>query len=110
MVSYVPKRADLVWLNFEPQAGREITKFRPALVISPEKYNKLTGLALFIPITSQIKNYPFEIIIETQDIKGALLCDQIRSLDWRMRQAKKIISIDTKILDEAVAKLKLLIS
>jgi mRNA interferase MazF len=110
MVKYTPHRGDIVWLNFDPQQGKEITKTRPALVISPKKYNIKTGLAIFMPITSQVKNYPFEIEIMLNNSKGAILCDQIRSLDWKARQANKISTLDESLLNDALSKLRLLIS
>jgi mRNA interferase MazF len=109
MVNYVPEKGDIVWLNFEPQQGREITKTRPALVISPSKYNVKTKLALFMPITSHVKNYPFEVEIELKGTRGAILCDQVRSLDWEMRKASKITKLDDDLFKKAVSKLQLLI-
>lgn len=102
MVAYVPARGDVVWLDFEPQAGKEINKKRPALVISPMSYNKKTGLALFMPITSQVKGYPFEVSIISRHVKGVVLADQVRSLDWRARNAKKIMSLGAAIVQEEV--------
>ena len=109
MVDYVPDRGDIVWLNFEPQKGREITKTRSALVISPKKYNLKTSLAIFMPITSQIKGYPFEIKLTFNSKTGVILCDQMRSLDWKARQASKITTLDKNSLKEAISKLRLLI-
>ncbi len=109
MVKYVPDCGDIVWLNFEPQKGNEITKTRPALVISPKKYNIKTNLALFMPITSQIKNYPFEIETSINGTAGAILCDQVRSLDWKARKASKITKLDKLLLERAISKLQLLI-
>lgn len=97
-------KGNIVWLDFEPQKGKEIQKTRPAVVLSPYKYNLKSGLALFAPITSQIKNYPFEVIIDFQQIKGAVLCDQIRSMDFKVRKANKILT-----LNEIIYKLKLLL-
>ena len=88
MVAYLPKRGDVVWLEFDPQKGKEIQETWPALVISPHQYNQKTGLGLFMLITSQIKGYPFEVEIDLDVVKGAILCDQIRSLDWKARKAK----------------------
>jgi mRNA interferase MazF len=110
MVEYIPGRGDVVWLDFEPQRGSEIKKTRPALVISHKKYNAKTNLAIFIPITSKIKNYPFEIEIEVNGKKGAILCDQVRSLDWQARNANKITTISAELLEKAVSKLSLLIT
>ena len=93
MVDYIPNQGDIVWLDFEPQKGSEITKRRPALVISPKKYNIKTNLAIFMPITSKIKAYPFEILVQIKNQQSAILCDQIRSLDWKARNASRIIII-----------------
>lgn len=104
MVKYIPTCGDIVWLEFDPQAGKEIQKTRPAVVISPYRYNDKTGLALFMPITSQIKGYPFEVIIKEKSINGAILCDQIRSLDWRVRKAKFIMHLPSEVMVNIKAK------
>jgi len=109
MVKYVPDRGDIVWLDFDPQRGKEIKKTRPALVVSPKKYNEKIGLALFIPITSQIKGYPFEEPLNLEEIHGALLCDQIRSLDWKGRRARYVTLLPADIFNRTLSKLKLLI-
>lgn len=109
MVAYTPKRGDIVWLDFDPKKGKEIQKTRPALVISPQQYNSKTGLALFMPITSRVKGYPFEVLIETDEVNGAILSDQIRSLDWRARKAKKFACAPESIVDDVFAKLKVLL-
>jgi mRNA interferase MazF len=103
--SYVPDRGDLVWLNFTPQSGHEQRGCRPALVLSPKNYNKLVGLALFCPITSKIKGYPFEVLLPAnQEISGAILVDQIKSLDWRVRRAKFATKTQAEIIEEVIAK------
>lgn len=109
MVKYAPERGDIVWLEFDPQKGKEIQKTRPALTISPHSYNVKTGLGLFMPITSQVKRYPFEVVIAHGDIQGAILCDQIRSLDWKARKARFVISLSTSVLDEVLAKFLVLL-
>lgn len=106
---YIPERGDVVWLNFEPQKGNEIKKKRPALVISPKEYNKKTGLAIFMPITSQIKGYPFEIPLRNSQVDGVILSDQVRSLDWRARQAIKITTAKESAIQDSISKLRLLI-
>lgn len=79
-----PDRGDLVWLNFSPQAGHEQAGHRPALVLSPERYNGRSSVALFCPITSRVKGYPFEVALPPAGkITGVVLADQVRSLDWR---------------------------
>lgn len=109
MVKFVPKRGDIVWLEFDPQAGKEIQKTRPALTISPHSYNVKTGLGLFMPITSKVKGYPFEVVISTDEIQGAILCDQIRSLDWKARKAKFVTHLSTLLLDDALEKFRVLL-
>ncbi len=106
---YIPDRGDVIWLEFDPQAGNEIKKNRPALVISPREYNERAHLAIVMPITSQIKGYPFEEGIIYSKIQGVILCDQIRSLDWSARNAKYICTISEKLLFEVIEKFKVLI-
>src|SRR5437016_10419429 len=88
---YVPDAGDLVWINFDPQAGREQAGRRPALVLSPANYNGRSGLALACPITSQIKRYPFEVVLpkNSSGIQGAILADHIKSLDWQSRRTQR---------------------
>jgi mRNA interferase MazF len=108
--SYIPKRGDIVWLQFNLQAGHEQSGRRPALVISPRAYNKRVGLALFCPITSKIKGYPFEVKLpEGLGVQGAVLSDQIKSLDWRSRDAKRLAAIPEYALAEVQAKVLTLI-
>jgi mRNA interferase MazF len=110
MVKYVPDQGDIVWLDFEPQKSNEIKKTRPALVISCKKYNAKTSLAIFMPITSKIKHYPFELEVNINDKTGAVLCDQVLSLDWQERKATKITTLSNELLEVALSKLSLLIS
>ena len=85
---YVPERGDLVWLAFDPQAGREQAGRRPALVLSPKAYNQKTGLALMCPVTGQVKGYPFEAPVpEGLKVGGVVLSDHVKSMDWRVRRA-----------------------
>jgi mRNA interferase MazF len=86
---YIPNKGDVVWLDFEPQKGKEIKKLRPALILSPKEYNQ-HGLAITCPITSKIKGYPFEVEIRSGVIDGAVLADHIKNLDWVERKAKFI--------------------
>jgi mRNA interferase MazF len=109
MVRYVPERGDIVWLEFDPQKGKEIQKTRPALTISPHSYNLKTDLGLFLPITSKIKGYPFEVMIDQDEIQGAILCDQMRSLDWKARKAKFVGRVSELILLDALEKFKVLL-
>ncbi len=84
---YVPEAGDIVWLRFSPQAGHEQAGHRPAVVISPAAYNGKTSLMVCCPMTTQVKGYPFEVLI-TGDRAGAVLADQVKSLDWSVRKAK----------------------
>jgi mRNA interferase MazF len=105
-----PKRGDVVWLQFNPQAGSEQAGHRPALVISPKSYNQRVGLALVCPITSRIKGYPFEVELPREmETEGAILCDQIKSLDWRVRSAKRIGSVPPPVMQEVTARILALV-
>jgi len=109
-VSYVPARGDLVWLQFTPGVGHEQAGHRPALVISPSSYNRRVGLAICCPVTSQVKGYPFEVLLPTGlGVEGAILSDQIKGLDWRVRKARRIGRVPTDILQEAVGKILALV-
>lgn len=107
---YEPERGDVIWLEFTPQAGHEQAGHRPALVISPKTYNAKTGLAMVCPITSQVKGYPFEVALGgASKIKGVVLTDQLRSLDWRARKAQFVERSADSVLNEVVAKVLTLI-
>ncbi len=110
MASYVPGRGDLVGLQFNPQAGHEQAGHRPALVVSPSSFNRRVGLALCCPISSQVKGYPFEVALPSGlGVEGAILSDQVKSLDWRWRKAKRIGRVPSEVLDETVGKILALI-
>jgi len=107
---YIPDRGDIAWLLFNPQLGREHAGRRPAIVISPKEYNQKVGLAIFCPITSQIKDYPFEVKINIKNkVQGVILSDQVKSLDWRIRDADFITKADKNIIKEVLEKISLLI-
>jgi mRNA interferase MazF len=107
--SYIPDKKDIIWLMFTPQAGHEQMGRRPALVLSPKKYNEKTSLAVVCPITSKIKGYPFEVIIESKKMNGAILADQLKSLDWKEREAEYIGKIDEDEFEEVINKIKTLL-
>jgi mRNA interferase MazF len=110
MEFYTPKRGDILWLQFDPQAGHEQAGWRPALVVSPQSYNGKVGLALMCPITSKVKGYPFEVSLpDNLKVNGAILADQIKSLDWKTRQAKFACEVPLDIIQEVLAKLEILI-
>lgn len=107
----VPGRGDVVWLRFDPQAGHEQAGTRPALAISPREYNRRVGLALFCPITSQVKGYPFEVLAPARSkLKGAILADQVKSLDWRARRATLYCTLPEDVVHEVLAKVRLLLA
>jgi mRNA interferase MazF len=107
---YCPKRGDAVWISFNPQAGHEQAGRRPALVLSPEAYNRKVGLALLCPITSRIKGYPFEVRIpDGLPAEGVILSDQVKSLDWRARRAALICSLPKATVREALQKARTLL-
>jgi mRNA interferase MazF len=106
--SYVPEAGDVVWLEFSPQAGHGQAEHRPALVLSPASYNGRTGMMICCPMTTQIKAYPFEVVISTNPA-SAILSDQVKSLDWRARRAKRKAAVGAEILDEVRGKLGALI-
>jgi mRNA interferase MazF len=110
MAQYTPERGDIVWLNFTPQSGHEQAGRRPAVVISPAAYNKKVGLALFCPITSHVKGYPFEVALpKNSKIGGVILADQIKSLDWQAREAKFITKLRPVVLEDLLRKIRTLV-
>ena len=99
--SYVPERGDLVWLNFTPQAGHEQRGKRPAFVLSPKMYNEKTSLAIFLPITSKVKGYPFEVALPLDcEIQGVILSDQIKNLDFKAREATFICKVPSEVVEK----------
>jgi len=103
--AYVPARGDAVWITFNPQAGHEQAGQRPAVVLSPASYNARVGLALLCPITSQIKGYPFEVLLPPNiAVTGVILSDQIKSLDWRARDATFILALPPETIEAVLRK------
>ena len=108
--AYIPNRGDIVWVDFDSQRGHEQVGRRPALTISLQAYNRKAGLALMCPITSKVKDYPFEVFVKQDKIQGAVLADQIQSIDWQERNARFIEKIDAALLESVQHKLLLLIA
>lgn len=106
--AYVPDAGDMVWINFDPQAGHEQAGHRPAVVLSPAAYNAKTSLMVCCPMTTQMKNYPFEVVIAGPS-PSAVLADQIKSLDWRKRRAKRKGTVSAAELADVRAKIRALI-
>lgn len=108
--SYAPERGDFVYVDFNPQAGREQSGRRPALVLSPGGYNSRTGLAVMCPLTPRAKGYPFEVGIPPGGkISGVVLSDLLKNLDWRVRKADFVEKAPGTVLDEVMAKLNALL-
>jgi mRNA interferase MazF len=110
-MAFVPARGDAIWVSLTPQAGHEQAGRRPAVVLSPRAYNQKVGLAIACPITNQVKGYPFEVVIpDGLAVTGAILSDQVRSLDWRARQATLIGPLPPATVAEVLARLATLLA
>ena len=108
---YLPERGDVVWLDFQPQAGHEQTGRRPAVVLSPRSYNGKVGLALLCPITTRLKGYPFEVAVPADcGVTGVVLSDHVKNLDWRARRAEFICRLPAPIIADVLARLAALIT
>lgn len=107
---YVPDRGDVVWLEFDPQVGHEQAGRRPACVVSPRSYNRRVGLALCCPLTTRVKGYPFEVLLPAGGrAQGAILSDQLKSLDWRARNAVRFDRVPAVVMADVTARLLALI-
>jgi mRNA interferase MazF len=110
MSKYIPEQGDAVWINMNSQAGHEQAGRRPAIVLSPGSYNNKVGLAIFCPVTNQIKGYPFEVIIPSGlKVKGAVLSDQVKSLDWKIRNTEFYDKVPDTVILEVFKKLRTLL-
>ena len=111
MKKFIPARGDIVWLSFDPQAGHEQSGRRPALVLSPLEYNRLTGFALCCLLTSRVKEYPFEVALPSGlPVEGVVLTDQIKCLDWKVRQVEFCCRLPDRMVLEVLAKLGTLLA
>lgn len=109
--AYVPKRGDVVWMIMNPQAGHEQAGRRPAVILSPAAYNAKVGLALAAPVTSRVKGYPFETLVPSGlPVSGAILSDQVKSLDWRAREAALSCELPFSVVSEVLQKLRTLLT
>jgi mRNA interferase MazF len=108
---YVPRRGDVIRLDFHPQIGHEQAGRRPAIVVSPTDYNRAVGLAVVCPITNAAKGYPWEVVIpDNPFVSGVVLADQVKSLAWRQRRAEFICTPDKALLEDVVEKTVALIT
>ena len=108
MADWVPDTGDIAWLQFDPQAGHEQAGHRPALVLSPLRYNQKRGMMICCPMTSQIKGYVFEVVA-SHNPPSVILADQIKSLDWRARGATKKGRVSAEVLADVRAKIRSLL-
>jgi mRNA interferase MazF len=107
---YIPDRGDVIWIRLNPQAGHEQSGRRPAVVLSPGAYNSLTDLAILCPVTSRSKGYPFEVELPPEiPVSGVVLSDQVKSLDWKVRNAEFICTLPDDTVKEILSKLKTLV-
>ncbi len=107
--SYIPRAGDIIWLDFDPQAGREQAKRRPALVVTEQSYNRASGLVIVCPLTSRRKPYPFALATTIEKIEGAVLVDHLKSLDWTARKATFHSKADAALLAKVRAYLGVLL-
>jgi len=109
--SYVPGCGDIVWIDFDPQSGHEQAGRRPALVLTPQKYNAKVGLAIFCPITKNVKGYPFEVLVpKGVKISGSILSDHVKNLDWRAMEVEFIGKLPNNVIEDVLKKLAVLLS
>ena len=105
---YIPAAGDIVWIDFNPQAGHEQSGHRPAVVLSPAAYNSRAGLIVCCPTTTRVNGYPFEVRLSGQT-QSVALADQVKSFDWRARKATRKAQATSAELAEIRAKLRALI-
>jgi mRNA interferase MazF len=106
---YVPDALDVVRLQFDPQAGHEQAGHRPAVVLSPAAYNTKTGLMVCCPMTTKVKGHPFEVVVDMGGTDSAILSDQVKSLDWKVRRARKQGAVSPEAMRHVRAKIKALL-
>lgn len=110
MKKYIPRRGDVVWVDFDPTAGHEQRGQRPALVLSEHQFNKITGLALVAPVTSRVRGHGFEVAITAKKVSGAVLCQQVRTLDYAARKFKLVEALPSAVVDDALAKVRAILA
>ncbi len=105
-MAYVPDRGDVIWIHLDPQAGREQAGHRPALVLSPQSFNRKLNVVFCCPITSRAKRFEFEIPLpDGLDVKGVILSHHMKSLDWRVRNARYMTRVPDDIVDDVLLRL-----
>ena len=108
MTDYVPSRGDIIWVDFDPTVGHEQAHKRPALVLSPEPFNRIIRLVFLAPITSRIKGLPFEVPLRRTKTKGVVLCHQVRTVDYIARDIQFIECASEDVILEALSKVAVL--
>jgi mRNA interferase MazF len=107
---WAPEAGDLIWVDFSPTAGTEQTGRRPALVLSSAQFNRQSGRAVVLPVTSRLRDFPFQIALPLDaPVTGAAMADQVRTIDWRARFAKLGGAVDEALLNEARSKVAMVI-
>ena len=107
---YIPDRGDIIWLDFEPTKGKEIGKYRPALVYSSKKYNKATSLIICSPISTSIRNTPSEVIIDELDSPSVIVTNIVLTMSWQERNVKYETKISKELYNESLERLLPLIT
>lgn len=102
---YIPDRNDIIWLDFEPTKGKEIGKYRPALVISSRAYNKSSGLLICCPISTSIRGNKIEVSINNLDQPSVVTANLIQTLSWKERKAKLITKAESNVFDEVILRI-----
>ncbi len=108
-MAYIPSRGDIIWTDFDPSAGHEQAHKRPAMVLSPEPFNRQIGLALVAPITNRIRGHGFEVLLEQLKTEGVVLCQQVKTIDYEYRGSKFIEKASTPVVNEVLAKVRVLV-
>ncbi|ELY1989149.1 type II toxin-antitoxin system PemK/MazF family toxin [Vibrio harveyi] len=105
MAGYVPNRNDIIWLDFEPVKGKEIGKYRPALVLSSKEYNQKTGLLICCPISTSIRGHSTEVPVHNLDKPSVVASSLIQTLSWKDRKAKKIAVAESGVMQDVLLRL-----
>lgn len=106
MKEYIPKKGDLVILTFDPSAGHEQQGRRPALIISNEVFNKHVGLAIACPITNTDRNFPFHVKVESDNLTGFIMTEQVKSIDYNVRKVKFVERVSDEVLEKVLGMLE----
>ena len=110
-VFFVPERGDIVLMSFAPGPGPKRAGRRPAVALSPQAYNARVGLAIFCPVVTEVKGYPFEVPIpDGLPVRGAILADQAVCLDWRAHRAERVCTLPSAAVEEVLGKLRALLT